>query len=53
MDPESRAALRVSKDIEREIERCKRDNSKEYKLLLLGKWTRPALTTIQDLYLGL
>lgn len=40
MDPESRAALRVSKDIEREIERWKRDNSKEYKLLLLGKRAR-------------
>lgn len=37
MDEEARAALRVNKDIEREIERWKRDNSKEYKLLLLGE----------------
>jgi hypothetical protein len=37
LDEESRAALRVNKDIEREIERWKRDNSKEYKLLLLGE----------------
>lgn len=37
MDAEARAALRVNKDIEREIERWKRDSSKEYKLLLLGK----------------
>ena len=36
-DAETRAAQRVSKDIEREIERWKRDQSKEYKLLLLGK----------------
>ena len=36
-DDETRAAMRVNKDIEREIERWKKDQSKEYKLLLLGE----------------
>lgn len=37
VDDETRAAMRVNKDINRELERWKRDQSKEYKLLLLGK----------------
>lgn len=37
LDEETRASLRVSKEIERELERWKKDSNKEYKLLLLGK----------------
>ena len=37
LDEETRASLRVSKEIERELERWKKDSQKEYKLLLLGK----------------
>lgn len=37
LDEDGKAALRVNKDIEREIERWRRDQSKEYKLLLLGE----------------
>lgn len=36
LDEETRTAMRLSKEIEREIERWKKDSSKEYKLLLLG-----------------
>lgn len=37
LDEETRTAMRLSKEIEREIERWKKDSSKEYKLLLLGE----------------
>ena len=37
LDDETRAAMRVNKDINRELERWKKDQSKEYKLLLLGE----------------
>lgn len=43
VDDETRAAMRVNKDINRELERWKRDQSKEYKLLLLGKWNAKIL----------
>ena len=37
LDDEAKAQLRVSKAIEREMEQWKKDASKEFKLLLLGK----------------
>ena len=36
LDEEKKLSLRISREIDREIERWKKDNSKEYKLLLLG-----------------
>ena len=37
LDDEAKAQLRVSKAIEREMEQWKKEASKEFKLLLLGK----------------
>lgn len=47
LDEETRASLRVSKEIERELERWKKDSSKEYKLLLLGEQRKLTFYTLR------
>ena len=38
LDEEAKAQLRINRAIERDLDQWKKDNSKEFKLLLLGEF---------------